>query len=569
MTATTMHNEEGKFLCPHCDKTYTTKGWMTKHIKEKHQESEETSKKNDELEDEVEESIKRTEDISRKTEDIEEIKANFLNTREMERIEVEIEEENFLDAVENLEDAIGLDQDLTVNDSIVKFLDNEENYRSDFGSTMELERNRSLMKKLETELRMSTKTVRDIRKLYKEKDESLKACLIQVKKSEAEKIRMAKKIEIQNEELAEAQETIEEVIKESNEELNSLQAEIKDLNRRLASRKPNVQDEIMFACERCNFASKTVHEVREHAKINHREGDVEVHKLDKTPELHKCPKCPTIFKIKDQLTNHMKTHEFLCFYQGCGALTETEQQMAVHIDNVHLQRESGSNKTSETPYNKPNKKKKECRYFRQGRCTKGDFCDFEHDVQTIRNKFTCGECHHVTNSNATMEKHMKTEHKDKESMDRYQCIECNYVTDDNKYLKIHINNKHQPERVVNVPLCRFYLKGRCTKGEECKFRHNGKQKLNNHMKTEHVPLCKRGDSCVFKAKNKCFYFHPGVGVQQKREDNSPPEGQTQAKEANTKRTLYCKYQEECKKKDSCTFKHFQKGFPNQRQTKSP
>ena len=551
MTAAVMSNEEGKFLCPHCDKTYTTKGWMTKHIKEKHQEPEDTSKKideepkkNEETPEEEVESTQRTEDISKKTEDFEEIQVNFLNTVEMERIEMEIEEEHFIDAVETLEEAIGLDVDLTVNDSMVKYLENEENYTSDFGSTMELERNRSLMKKLEIELKVSKKTIKDIRKLYKEKDESLKACLIQMKKSEAVMLKLSKQIALQNEELAEAEETVEVIIKESNKELNSLQADIKELRKLLLTRKQSNQEEIKFACDKCDYTSKTAQGVKDHMNLTHGEGEIEVHRQEKPQELHKCTKCPTMFKVKEQLNNHMKIHEFLCFYQGCGAETETEQQMTIHIDEVHLLRESGSSKINKTSFNKTNKKNKECRYFKKGRCTKGNECDFEH----------------VSYINAPIEKHMESRYKAQESKEKYQCHDCDYVTNNEDSLKKNETTKHQPEIVVKMPLCRFYLQGRCTKGDNCKFRHNGNQKLDSHKMKEHVVKCNRGESCYFKAQGKCFYFHPGVGVQQKRRDTGAPEEQSQAKEIQGKVTLYCKYQEACKKKDTCTFKHFQKGF---------
>ena len=43
-------------------------------------------------------------------------------------------------------------------------------------------------------------------------------------------------------------------------------------------------------------------------------------------------------------------------------------------------------------------------------------------------------------------------------------------------------------------------------------------------------------------------------------DTSPSEEQPQIKDVQGKATLYCKYQETCKNKNHCNFKHFEKVF---------
>ena len=366
-------------------------------------ENEETSKKNDET---AKNEEKRTEETSPKKDETVEV---LLNTEEFKTVEGEVEEEEFLDAVESLEDAIGLDQDLTVNDSMIDFLLNEENYLGDFAGTMEMERNKVDKKKLETELKTARKTIEDIRKLYKEKDDALKKCLIKVNKTEAEKLRLLKKLDQQKEELKDTREKMETVIEEANDELNNLQKENREHQKRIVSNKPSEEEDIMFACEKCDFASKTEIEMEKHVKVTHMETEIEVH-----GKLHKCNKCPTMFKMKERLENHMDNHLFLCFYKGCGAQTKTEQQMATHIDDVHLLCESGQHRNSETLSNKSNRNKTECRYFRQGRCSKGDQCDFKHVGRT----FKCDKCSFTTTSTETLEVHVNSKHADKSDNQR-------------------------------------------------------------------------------------------------------------------------------------------------------
>ena len=159
-----------KVNCEVCDKVLC-KSFIKKHMETQHNKKaemstiiEESTKRAEEHVNMEEESTKKTnesdkteEESNKKPEPTQEpvIVHNLINLNTAELDSLLEQEEDFLDAVETLENDIGLDVNLSVNESLVLFMQDDKNYRSNFARTMELEQvdqSRKEKFKLEIEL---------------------------------------------------------------------------------------------------------------------------------------------------------------------------------------------------------------------------------------------------------------------------------------------------------------------------------------------------------------------------------------------------------------------------------
>ena len=146
--------------------------------------------------------------------------------------------------------------------------------------------------------------------------------------------------------------------------------------------------------------------------------------------------------------------------------------MRKHFDEGHL-----FTATNEILENKPNPTKKECSYYKQGWCTKGGECKYEH---------------------------IKSTHK---------CEKCSYTTQSSESLTIHLNNKHSKKRQTTSSKA-------CRNSGSCEFKAQNKCKFSHKKSNISEPRkCKRGESCYHKTKGNRFFYHEDVGVQARRDSN--------------------------------------------------
>jgi hypothetical protein len=416
-----------------------------------------------------------------------------------------------------------------VNESIIEFIPNELKHtrqplKSDFVKTLELEEETKSKKKMEIEIKVAKKTISDLRQIFKKKENELTECQLKLKKLEEENITKGEQLKGNDAEITEANEMVNLVIEESNAQIISLEEEVKGLRWYITFKIKKQRDQ--------NPPTKP-------KSID----------LTKEEVRYKCDECPSTFKKVNLLKGHMIFfHRPHC--KVCGIKFNSEKALASHVLSIHENKEHtivcdicGQEETSEIEMTKHYNNT----HVRDSR--KEAFL-----------KFKCGKCQFVSNSKITVDNHKLSKHTKVIKEIMLDCEDCDFKTNRKETMDSHMDSEHDQDMKVVMPPCRFNEQGRCTKGNKCKFSHEGRPKVKTHIKKDHVPRCNRGEGCTFKNRGRCYFFHSDVGVQQKHEDASPHRVQTQPEEEKSKSTLYCKYQEACKKKDICMFKHFSKGF---------
>ena len=218
-------------------------------------------------------------------------------------------EDEFKDAVESFEDNIGLDIDLSVNESMLEFISNEANYRYDFGSvtlhsdfakTLELEENNRTNKTVDKKCNRCDQTNIKFEKQQTrmiEQDKSVRAADIALKSAEKSKKYLRKQLTDKEKDIADVTDKWQADAEKYAAEVTRLSVELnlqKDLVKVLKAERENQSTgtkkaipekdtdkdtvtksngEIMVIgenCERCDFLTNDKRNMKRHTQKEHR-----------------------------------------------------------------------------------------------------------------------------------------------------------------------------------------------------------------------------------------------------------------------------------------------------------
>ena len=202
--------------------------------------------------------------------------------------------------------------------------------------------------------------------------------------------------------------------------------------------------------------------------------------------------------------------------------------------------------------------------------------DLNHHIQTEHRPdlYTCTKCNKQFQAKNALKQHMNSQHPanppvghaqwaDKRNQVQeldYCCNQCGNCFAELKQLREHKKNDHKGQTFQEFTAvkaqCHFYLQGRCNRNP-CRFSHNQqqqqqqkqqqqKQQQQQQQQQQQTPACSRGQQCRFLAWGTCNFFHPGVGVQQPRQ-------QKQQRPQNLPKKK-CHFQENCWN-TNCAFEH--------------
>ena len=112
----------------------------------------------------------------------------------------------------------------------------------------------------------------------------------------------------------------------------------------------------------------------------------------------------------------------------------------------------------------------------------------------------CDKCAENFKTVSQLRMHMKEEHNSAFShVKRIKCERCVFTATTNSILEKHLKEEHG---IQETP-CRFWAKGRCTRGLLCKFSHKKAQRKN----TKDID-CKYQKDCSFLPR--CKFAHRDV-----------------------------------------------------------
>ena len=610
-------NPKGK--CEVCDKEMLKSSLKT-HMKSQHDKKNEESNKRTELNEDKEDDGK-SEDTVEKIEPttvpkkIEPTKKtdpatvpkkvqvvhNLINldTKELESLLAE--EEEFLDAVEMVEDAeiLGnLEVDLSVNQSMVDFIVDPKNYQSDYAKTLELEkslenankainedskkekelenakktiaflRNLNLKDKkyvqiLEKECANGAKEYKDLEKRYKSSklvikmlEQDLKSNRVLLAKASTENIQVKHKLDTKvSLEEATNENNKEEVIVIDNDDpkQNMLRCDKCDFVAKYKEVMLGHNKFIHLDCHVCRKHCSTVTELNSHIEHVHNikpfdcawclvsfpnHTGFEVHRQEEHEEtlVHKCNQCALKFMKKEHLVKHV-THEHVSRTHKCDKCPSTFQKKEQLLN--HAMKEHVIICIFKT-----------CGLIVDTEVEMINHLDKEHlvnasgeDIESNKNTQQ-KECRHFKKGKCVKGNQCKFKH----IKGNYKCEKCEYTANTTEGLTTHIKTKHEGNNEKNNSvLCRNGDKCIHKARNKCRFFHEENRKQNGKQSNQ---ICTRGDNCVFKKRGNCFYYHEDVGVQVRREP---------VKTQDRKSEIYCKFQENCTN-SACKFKHFNSNF---------
>ena len=326
----------GKFACTQCTLTYQSKGALTAHERKKHPEPEK---------------VKVVQDLIN------------LDTRELEMLLEE--EDEYLDAVESLEQQEGiLNCELeTLDESMIKFWE-DNRFKSDFARTLESSDHGSLDKQLKDaqtkrRLKAAEKTI---------------ACLTnEVKEYKKKLIASEKRLEIANADCKVCDE---------------VKAKAKMITAEKAKADKAKLEAQSVKCEACPQRFANDLDMNFHL--------IHVHES-------KCRDCGKRFFQDDQMRTHMKTKHgresvritddiFYHCKNECGEKFKSSKEMKYHSDSCTFKdTRAGCTRCEYVAVNPDDLKahiirshpgvlqsKRPCRYWKEGKCTKGEDCRFSH-----------------------------------------------------------------------------------------------------------------------------------------------------------------------------------------------
>ena len=201
-----------------------------------------------------------------------------------------------------------------------------------------------------------------------------------------------------------------------------------------------------------------------------------------------------------------------------------------------------------------------------------------HKKQTDVNEIKCNFCDKLFTSEHSLKQHRTSKHRgsidvpvghaeyqaynrtNTSNTNKVKCGQCGKGFSNGTGIDEHLAEHQEEAENGNFQnfqkpiICRYFRRGACTKGMQCKFSHT-----NLNPQKQSIPLCRKGDDCVFFKQNRCAFFHTGVGVQKEF-------GQ---KIYQSRQKRECRYKNDCWRISTCFFSHPTQGFRFAHKTQEP
>ena len=253
-----------------------------------------------------------------------------------------------------------------------------------------------------------------------------------------------------------------------------------------------------------------------------------------------CDVCQSVFKTKNEMNNHKeKEHtqqKFTCIH--CDKNFKAEASFKQHLNALHKRNEF-------LPVGHPgriqlNNRQNIACYECDERFETGTDLSKHMEIHVAGTSMNIASDTEKGYRNTRIEKTCRYFRKGfcaKGSQCRFKHEKCDERVSRGKDLERHMtaseaetkSNYEGFKRSRAEIICRYYRRGFCEKGNQCLFKHEKTQRNS-------TPACNRGVECRYLYQKRCRYFHQGVGVQNQEQKE-------------------CRYKNECRNQSKCPFAH--------------
>ena len=163
----------------------------------------------------------------------------------------------------------------------------------------------------------------------------------------------------------------------------------------------------------------------------------------------------------------------------------------------------------------------------------------------VDKEFQCDKCSSVFKSQKDLTKHSEDVHL----FHRFSCITCGFIKLSKESIEEHNRTAHTNFESTRQKKCRYFLRGYCIKGANCKYVHPTQSVIRRPMERGYGNVginCRNGRDCHYLMMGICKFNHSLVDNTQGRFPNN---------------SNWCYYGVECEKIPICPFKHPQQVFP--------
>ena len=137
-----------------------------------------------------------------------------------------------------------------------------------------------------------------------------------------------------------------------------------------------------------------------------------------------------------------------------------------------------------------------------------------------------------------MEKIQRSQTHSQTNSSEFDCKDCGEIFKTKNEFALHEKNCSEGFTERETKECRYYKRGNCKKGADCKFKHSGARR------------CRNGPRCRYYAQGRCHFFH------ERSEANRVPTTSDYSGEFK-----YCMYGAECRNMPVCPLFHYSQDFP--------
>ena len=185
----------------------------------------------------------------------------------------------------------------------------------------------------------------------------------------------------------------------------------------------------------------------------------------------------------------------------------------------------------------------------------------KHKEQQEPGGYKCIHCDLSYNELFQVRQHMTKKHREVPAS-KISCEQCGLIVRDANELRIHNerhchqNSKRKGFQEIRSKYCHFFLKGKCLKGDHCKFFHDESKRSLSRNVPKFIPKCRNGIRCSYLLQGVCRFFH-STNRSQGTHTEVP-----YMKQHGLEPKQWCKFLEDCLRVPNCNFKHYEEVFQN-------